>query len=326
MLLQLCKHFLELSNLDIKTRLDIGLSMQLRSPIDVNFKLLSYDKFGVIRPPSIDPKQKAHSGVDLRPHQNGGSKNVFACEAGRVINNTPNKGSYIAIEHDNGWVTLYLHLTQRLPKIGSRVSKGQRIGVYGSHLHLTVRVGGIDRNPEDYINFNPSKPQPQMTNQKLIDAINSGTNFDPETKKMLIGAVNNDDGNYLVVFAGDAVRGELIQVRNQVDTLTTENLELQKQLEEAKKVQDVRIVENPVVNQTQTVKSFVPRTESLKAGLGMLKNTILPSLGTILVGFGVSTDQIAGIVGGLITLTGAILLELDKTNYNKQEKENVQPK
>jgi hypothetical protein len=292
--------------------------MQLRSPIDVNFKLLSYDKFGVVRPPSIDPSQKPHSGVDLRPHQNGGSKNVFACEAGRVINNTPNKGSYIAVEHDNGWVTLYVHLTQRLPKIGSGVVKGQRIGVYGSHLHFTVRVGGVDRNPEDYINFEPNKTA-EMTNEKIITAINNSSNFDADTKRLLTASVYNDDGAYLIAFAGNEPRGLLEIANNQIYNLKI-------QLEEAKKITEVRIVENPTVNNSltvQPVKSFVPRTESVKAFLGMAKNTILPFVGTILIGSGVSSDQVASIIGGLVALIGAILLELDKTNYNKEEKKNA---
>ena len=66
-------------------------------------------------------------------------------------------GTMIAIEHDNGWVTHYFHLSRIMPGIvaGMRVTQGERIGdvgmsgghVTGPHLHYEVIINGTPVDP-----------------------------------------------------------------------------------------------------------------------------------------------------------------------------------
>lgn len=228
--------------------------MNLRTPVDADCKLLNYDKFGIRRPISIDPSQKPHSGVDLRPHQNGGTKNVYACEAGRVINNTPNAGSYIAIEHENGWVTIYVHLTQRLLPIGAKVVKGQKIGVYSDHLHLTVRVAGVDRNPEDFINFEPNKNNMFDLAYKGLTSATQSLNLPSEEKGRLQALLDVRDLNLVTGYYSTYTKELEFNVTKKVTNEKQIEIDLLKTaLEEAKKVTDVRIIESQAAEDS-TVK------------------------------------------------------------------------
>lgn len=66
-------------------------------------------------------------------------------------------GTMIAIQHDNGWVTHYFHLSKIMPGIvaGMRVTQGERIGdvgmsgghVTGPHLHYEVIINGTPVDP-----------------------------------------------------------------------------------------------------------------------------------------------------------------------------------
>lgn len=87
-----------------------------------------------------------HNGVDFAgPY----GTNIYAAAEGKVIG-TGNLGKYaygrwIAIDHDNGMITLYGHLSSVGVSKGQKVSKGEQIGKMGStgystgnHLHFTV--------------------------------------------------------------------------------------------------------------------------------------------------------------------------------------------
>lgn len=87
-----------------------------------------------------------HNGVDF-----GGpyGTSIYAAASGKVIG-TGNLGKYaygrwIAIDHDNGMITLYGHLSSVGVSKGESVTKGEQIGKMGStgystgnHLHFTV--------------------------------------------------------------------------------------------------------------------------------------------------------------------------------------------
>ena len=64
------------------------------------------------------------------------------------------EGYYIEIDHGNGYVSVYMHLSKLLVKKGDTVDKGQLIGIMGctgsctgTHLHLTVYKNGKMMNP-----------------------------------------------------------------------------------------------------------------------------------------------------------------------------------
>ena len=66
-------------------------------------------------------------------------------------------GHHIMIDHGNGLVTLYGHLSEIYVKAGDRVSRGQVIGRMGStgrstgaHLHFETRQNGVLVNPAGY--------------------------------------------------------------------------------------------------------------------------------------------------------------------------------
>ncbi len=89
---------------------------------------------------------------------------VVAADSGYVVfagwDNT-GYGKLVVIDHGNGFVTLYAHMSAIFVRKGQSVAKGQRIGsigstgnVTGSHLHFELRYRGIQRNPIGFL------PQP----------------------------------------------------------------------------------------------------------------------------------------------------------------------
>ena len=100
-----------------------------------------------------------HNGIDI-PAKTGTP--VYAAAAGRVIKtgNGTNEGKYVRIEHANGLVTEYLHLSKitvketDIVKIGSKIGEAGATGrVTGSHLHFGVKnASGKYENPLNYVN------------------------------------------------------------------------------------------------------------------------------------------------------------------------------
>ena len=98
-----------------------------------------------------------HYGIDLA---NRTGTDVIAADGG-VVTRASMAGSYgnlIIIDHQNGTSTRYAHLSAFNVKVGDVVGQGQSIGKIGStgrstgpHLHFEVRVGGVAKNPLNYI-------------------------------------------------------------------------------------------------------------------------------------------------------------------------------
>lgn len=106
-----------------------------------------------------------HNGIDISG--TGMGSPIYAVRNGTVVdtNNTcPNVGyygsqcggtygNYVVIKHDNGYYTLYGHMTQNLNvNVGDTVTRGQIIGSMGSsgsstgtHLHFGVSIGEPNR-------------------------------------------------------------------------------------------------------------------------------------------------------------------------------------
>ncbi len=104
-----------------------------------------------------------HKALDLGWSNSDGGQNqsVYACYEGTVITNTYDSeaGNFIAIKHDNGDVSRYLHLNSKSSlKVGTRVQKGTFIGNMGTtgrstgnHLHFDLTKNGSRVNPIDYL-------------------------------------------------------------------------------------------------------------------------------------------------------------------------------
>lgn len=98
--------------------------------------------------------QSTHQGLDFRVPS---GTSVAAVNDGRVILARPLffEGNCVVIDHGQGLLTLYLHLSKFLIKEGDDVSKGQPIGLSGGtgratgpHLHLAVRWQGVYLDPQ----------------------------------------------------------------------------------------------------------------------------------------------------------------------------------
>lgn len=94
---------------------------------------------------------RQHQGIDISG--TGYGSPIFAVQKGIVykVNHDKNKaeGLSVYIDHGNGYVTIYMHLSKILVSEGTEVKREQKIGlmgktgvVTGTHLHLGVVVGG----------------------------------------------------------------------------------------------------------------------------------------------------------------------------------------
>ncbi len=99
-----------------------------------------------------------HGGVDLRAAS--GTK-VSAINSGRVIMTAKKfslEGNMVIIDHGSGIFSYYMHLSRVQVKDGQMVSKGQVVGLSGAtgdakgpHLHLAVKVNGVNVDPLAFI-------------------------------------------------------------------------------------------------------------------------------------------------------------------------------
>lgn len=98
-------------------------------------------------------RQGVHQGLDYRSPT---GTPVGAMNGGTVIlaRDLFYEGNCVVIDHGQGLLTLYLHLSAFKAKEGDRVTRGQVIGlsgatgrVTGPHLHTAVRWHGVYLNP-----------------------------------------------------------------------------------------------------------------------------------------------------------------------------------
>ncbi len=118
-----------------------------------------------------------HYGIDITG--GGGNAAIVAAAAGTVTISSNacshnygkdyncgcngGYGNYVVIDHGNGLLTYYAHMSRSIVSVGTRVAQGQTIGYMGStgystgaHLHFEVRVNDgtsrsvAARNPMNY--------------------------------------------------------------------------------------------------------------------------------------------------------------------------------
>lgn len=96
-----------------------------------------------------------HPGVDI---PNKSAPGIAAADDGKVIAagwpDGSGYGNRVALDHGNGYQTLYAHLSNVYVTIGQVVSRGQTIGQMGStgrstgiHLHFEIHYRGVPINP-----------------------------------------------------------------------------------------------------------------------------------------------------------------------------------
>lgn len=100
-----------------------------------------------------------HRAIDIA---NSAGTPILAADAGRVIvagwPDNVGYGNRVIIDHGNGYVTLYGHLSKTSVSSGQSVNRGDIIGLMGStgrstgpHLHFEIRQGGVTVDPMGYL-------------------------------------------------------------------------------------------------------------------------------------------------------------------------------
>jgi murein DD-endopeptidase MepM/ murein hydrolase activator NlpD len=122
--------------------------------------------FGMRRHP-LDGHVAMHSGLDL-PARYGSP--VYAPADGRVdrARGSGGYGKLVELDHGDGVVTRYGHLSRLLVAEGAAVRQGALIGLIGStgrstgnHLHYEVRVNGRAVDPLPYLQADSVVPVPR---------------------------------------------------------------------------------------------------------------------------------------------------------------------
>jgi murein DD-endopeptidase MepM/ murein hydrolase activator NlpD len=99
---------------------------------------------------------KLHKGIDIT-----GNTTILAADNGKVVETgyKDDYGNYVIINHQNGYETLYGHLSTISVSQGKIVEKGEKIGVMGAtgdatgvHLHFEIHKNGSLENPLKYLN------------------------------------------------------------------------------------------------------------------------------------------------------------------------------
>ena len=121
-------------------------------------KAVVTSEFGPRKAPTAGASSN-HKGIDLGAAE---GTDIIAPDGGTVTvaQWSDTAGNYIVIDHGNGIVTKYMHMSRTLVKKGTKVDKGQSIGkvgstgvVTGAHLHFEIIVDGTHINPRKYITF-----------------------------------------------------------------------------------------------------------------------------------------------------------------------------
>lgn len=85
---------------------------------------------------------------------------IHAADGGLVteVGYNDSLGYHVMILHDNGYTTVYAHMSKTLAVKGTRVAQGETIGKVGAtgiatgdHLHFEVRIGDTRYDPQDFL-------------------------------------------------------------------------------------------------------------------------------------------------------------------------------
>lgn len=121
----------------------------------VKGKMLS--RFGLYRVFNGEAKRR-HTGLDFRAWK---GTPLHSMAPGKVIlvDHMYFAGNAAVIDHGNGLISMYCHMSKVLVKEGDVIKAGQKVGlsgatgrVTGAHLHLAVFAQGVIIDPEPFFN------------------------------------------------------------------------------------------------------------------------------------------------------------------------------
>jgi len=158
---------------------------------------------------------KLHAGQDY-PEPQGTA--IIVIKPGKVLRSEFGKanGNFVEISHNDGSVTMYLHLSKRMVSAGDIVNSGKVIGLVGStglstgpHLHFVYKKDGKMINPETYapqvFRFSNSS-SPDVS--EFVKPVPKGKTKEYMVYVISTGKVYNPTGNYI------GSLGTLISKRN----------------------------------------------------------------------------------------------------------------
>lgn len=110
---------------------------------------------------------RGHTGIDIASigGKIGQPITVFMPGTVSKVVNTDNKyGRYVFVDHRDGIVSQYWHLSNTPTKLGQVVKPGDVIGYEGNtgistgpHLHFEIQVYGVPVNPRNFVSGNPER-------------------------------------------------------------------------------------------------------------------------------------------------------------------------
>ncbi|MFH1712067.1 MAG: peptidoglycan DD-metalloendopeptidase family protein [Patescibacteria group bacterium] len=125
--------------------------------------MMSWPMDGVITAVFHDPTYPwrhlwEHSGLDIAAPTGTPIKAAAPGIVAWTKTGANSYGNYIMLIHDDGYATLYGHMSRFAVSADEFVARGQVIGYCGStgfstgpHLHFEVRINGIPVNPQNYL-------------------------------------------------------------------------------------------------------------------------------------------------------------------------------
>jgi murein DD-endopeptidase MepM/ murein hydrolase activator NlpD len=135
---------------DNNTNVDVSAAMAFAQPVATPYRVSSH--FGYRRDP-FTHKKAFHEGIDIPLPEN---TPVLATREGMVLKTGKDRhgGIYVKLKHDNGYTTLYAHLSEITTREGAKVKQGETIGLSGNtgrstgpHLHFEVCSAEKPINP-----------------------------------------------------------------------------------------------------------------------------------------------------------------------------------
>jgi murein DD-endopeptidase MepM/ murein hydrolase activator NlpD len=106
----------------------------------------------------ISGVRRHHSAIDLAASTGTTIKAAMDARV-LVVGVNPTYGKYVILDHQNGYQTMYAHMSVVSTKQGSYVTQGSKIGEVGStgystgpHLHFAVYKNGRAVNPLEFLN------------------------------------------------------------------------------------------------------------------------------------------------------------------------------
>ncbi len=130
--------------------------------------------------------RRYHLGIDILAKIGAP---IRAAKSGIVLNAERNHGmgKYVEIQHRDGLITIYGHLSKILVRKGQRVSQGQIIGKVGKtgnawrrlilpHLHFEVRKFGMPQDPVDYLYLSGSKERFKFLSNLFLNGKDKSNN------------------------------------------------------------------------------------------------------------------------------------------------------